>query len=756
LRHFDAKLHVKGESVFTGDIPVPEGTLHAAVFCSPSAHANIVSLDYSEAELLPGVVKIFDSKDIPGENEIGSIAMDEPLLAQETVHFIGEPVAVVLAETKRQAYRAVKSIRMELEELEPVTDPREAAARGDFIVPPGTFSCGSTEKAFRECSFVVEGTAETGGQEHLYLETQRTLCVPGEGGHLRITSSTQSPSYVQKITARVLGIPIHLVQVDVLRLGGAFGGKEDQATPWAVIAALGSCLTGRPVKLVLSRHEDMVNTGKRHPYISDYRIGLDARGTILAWEVDYYQNSGAVSDLSTAILERTLFHCTASYFVPNVAATGYCCRTNLTPNTAFRGFGGPQAMFVIEAAIHKAAGETGIPVEVIQKTNLLRAGDTFPYGMEYTADEVRSSWNLAEKYARTSETRTAIEKFNNTNCYIKKGMSMMPVCFGISFTSTFLNQASALVHVYTDGSVGISTGAVEMGQGVNSRIRQVVSEVFSIPVEGTRVESTNTSRTANTSPTAASSAADMNGNAAAAASREIKGRLLAVAAHELGCRQEDLDLRDSSVWNSDTQTELSWNQLVTKAYMSRTDLSSHGYYATPGICFDKATQKGRVFAYHVAGTAVTEVTVDCLLGTCKIDKVSIVHHGGDLLNPLLDRGQVEGALLQGIGWVTMEEPVWNPESGRLLADSLATYKVPDIHFTPKEVNVVFATGEILPEGTGLKGSKAVGEPPFMYGIGAWFATASAMKEFRPGIPLSYTAPMTPERILVTLTAGIES
>jgi len=755
MTHFDAKLHVKGKSVFTADIPVPEGTLYAAVFVSPCAHGRIQKLDTAKASAAPGVVKVITAEQIPGENEIGNIVMDEPLLAEETVHFIGEPVAVVLAETRLQAYRAVKLISATLHELHPVTDPREAAELGDFIVPPRTFSCGNTKKAFEECSHIVEGTAETGGQEHLYLETQSTLCVPQEGGALHITSSTQSPSYVQKIAARVLGIPIHLIQVDVLRLGGAFGGKEDQATPWAVMAALGSHLTGRPVKLVLARHEDLVNTGKRHPYSYNYRIGLDSQGKILAWEVDYYQNSGAVSDLSTAILERSLFHSTGSYFIPNVVATGYCCRTNLAPNTAFRGFGGPQAMFVMEAAIHHASEETGIPVEKIQKTNLLKPGDTFPCGMKYTTDEVRSSWKLAETFAKTDEKKAAVIEFNNKSRYMKKGISMMPVCFGISFTTTFLNQASALVHVYTDGSVGISTGAVEMGQGVNSRIRQVVCEVFSIPVERTRVESTNTSRTANTSPTAASSAADMNGNAATAACREIKGRLLRVAAAELGCRQEELDMRNSSVWNGEHRTDLTWNKLVTKAYMSRTDLSSHAHYATPGICFDKTTQKGKPFAYHVAGTAVTEVTVDCLLGTYSIDRVSIVHHGGKQLNPLLDRGQVEGALLQGIGWVTMEQLGWNTENGRLLSDSLATYKVPDINFAP-DVDIVFAEGEILPDGVGLKGSKAIGEPPFMYGIGAWFAIADAMQSYRPGISFDYTAPMTPERVLMTLTSGSTS
>ncbi|MCK5842835.1 MAG: molybdopterin-dependent oxidoreductase, partial [Candidatus Sabulitectum sp.] len=509
---------------------------------------------------------------------------------------------------------------------------------------------GNTVSALKECTHIIRGKAETGGQEHLYLETQSALCVPGEGNVLHITSSTQSPSFVQKIAARVLGLPMHMIQVDVPRLGGAFGGKEDQATPWAVIAALGSHLSGRAVRLILKRHEDLVCTGKRHPYSYDFTIGLNDTGKILVWEVDYYQNSGAVSDLSTAILERSLFHATGSYFVPNVLATGYCCRTNLAPNTAFRGFGGPQAMFVMEAAIHKASEETGIPVEVIQQTNLLKPGDFFPYGMRYSCNEVRNSWDLAGKFSGIKESRKSVKKFNRENRYYKKGIAIMPVCFGISFTTTFLNQASALVHVYTDGSVSISTGAVEMGQGVNSRIRQVAAEVFSIPVERTRVESTNTSRTANTSPTAASSGADMNGNAALIACKEIRTRLLEVAADKLDLEKENLCLKDSFVWNRQNRSELSWDQLVAAAYMNRTDLSSHAHYATPGISFDKTTEKGRPFAYHVAGTAVTEVTVDCMLGTYKVDRVSIVHQGGNQLNPLVDRGQVEGALLQGIGW----------------------------------------------------------------------------------------------------------
>jgi xanthine dehydrogenase large subunit len=751
MKHFDALLHVKGKSLFTADIPEPAGTLHAAVFTSPVAHGKIRSLIISRAEALPGVARVITHADIPGMNETGTIILDEPLLAENIVHFIGEPVAVVLAETRRQAYQACRFISAEIEELPAVTDPREAAKLGYLIAPPRTISSGDTGKAFKNCSHVITGTVETGGQEHLYLETQCALCVPGEGGSLHITSSTQGPSYVQKITAGVLGIPIHLVQVDVIRLGGAFGGKEDQATPWAVITALGSYITGRPVKLVLDRTEDMRNTGKRHPYSSDFTIGLNEEGKILAWEVDYYQNSGAASDLSTAILERTLLHCTGSCFIPNVRATGYSCRTNLAPNTAFRGFGAPQAMFVMEAAIHKASLETGVPVDRIHSINLIKHGDRFPYGMEYSCNDSGNSWLRAEELYKVRETREAISSFNQGSRYFKKGLSMMPVCFGIAFTTTFLNQASALVHVYTDGSVGISTGAVEMGQGVNSRIKQVAAGVFSIPEERIRVESTNTARTANTSPTAASSGADLNGNAARLACIEIRERLLETASGLLSCPKEEIQLKNSMVFIGHAPSELSWDTLVLKAYLSRTDLSSHAFYSTPGIHFNKTTEKGKPFSYHVAGTAVTEVTVDCLLGTYKIDRVGIVHPGVRSNNPLIDRGQIEGALLQGIGWVTMEELAWDKNDSRLLSNSLATYKIPDIHFSPGEVSICFAEGEVLEEGVGVQGSKAIGEPPLMYGIGAWFAILEAMRAFNPAVCPGYIAPMTPERVLMALT-----
>ncbi|MCK4806402.1 MAG: molybdopterin-dependent oxidoreductase, partial [Candidatus Aegiribacteria sp.] len=529
MKHQDALLHVKGSSLFIDDFKLQRDLLHAAVLVSPVSHGEIQKLETGKALSIPGVEVVITAKDIPGENQIGNIIMDEPLLAEKEVHFIGEPVAVVLADSPEKARRAVKAIRLEIKKMSSVVDPRVAFKKGMLIAPPRTFSMGSISDAWDRCDCIVQGRADSGGQEHLYLETQGAFAVPMENGCIRITSGTQGPTFVQKIAARVLSVPMHRIEVDVGRLGGAFGGKEDQATPWAVMAALGVQLTGRPVKLVLNRNEDMTWTGKRHPYSSDFRLGLKKDGTMMAWEVTYYQNGGAASDLSTAILERTLFHSTNAYFIPNVKATGICCRTNLPPNTAFRGFGAPQAMYVLESAIYCASRKMGISPHEIQERNLLKKGDRFPFGMAFEGNEIRRSWKKALGMYRAGNNGKRIREFNNSNVMLKKGISFMPVCFGISFTNISMNQANALVHVYTDGSVGISTGAVEMGQGVNTKITQVAARTFGIDLCRIKVETTNTTRAANTSPTAASSAADMNGNAVRIACGNILKRLLTFA-----------------------------------------------------------------------------------------------------------------------------------------------------------------------------------------------------------------------------------
>ena len=547
MKNIDSRTHTRGESVYVDDIPVREDTLHAAVFDAPVAHGTIDRLDLDEAAALPGVVHILTTRDIPGENQIGGIFPDEPLLAKDEVHFHGQPICVVLAETEEIARAATRLIKVEITEKPVITDPRVAREQGELIHPPRTFHLGDPDGAWQECAHIFEGRADSNGQEHLYIETQGAYAYLTENRNVRIYSSTQGPTAVQKTAARVLGVPMHKVEVDVTRLGGGFGGKEDQATPWAVMAALGSWVTRRAVKLVLHRFDDMRMTGKRHPYSSDYRIGLSKDLKILAYEVTFHQNAGAAADLSPAVLERTLFHATNSYYVPNVRATAYSCRTNLPPNTAFRGFGGPQGMFVIESAIAAAAESLGIDAGDIQRRNLLQDGHSFSYGQLAEQCYAEATWHEAEEAFKLSEKREEIARFNAENPLYSKGLALMPICFGISFTKTHMNRAGALVHIYQDGSVGVSTGAVEMGQGVNTKILQVAAATLSISPGRVKIETTNTTRVANTSPTAASAGADLNGKATQKACEALAARLKKHAAAELGVPVGDVMFKDERV-----------------------------------------------------------------------------------------------------------------------------------------------------------------------------------------------------------------
>ncbi|VAW27407.1 Xanthine dehydrogenase, molybdenum binding subunit, partial [hydrothermal vent metagenome] len=623
---------------------------------------------------------------------------------------------------------------------------------GLLLMPPRTFAMGNPEAHWNNCRYLFSGSTEIGGQEHLYIETQGAYCFPMENGSLMVYSSTQSPTAVQRAIAKVLGLSMHNVQVDVTRLGGAFGGKEDQATIWACLASLASHLLQKPVKLVLSRHDDLRMTGKRHPYSSDFKIGLSEELKILAYEVTYYQNGGAVNDLSPAISDRTLFHTTNAYFIPEVKATLYSCKTNLPPNTAFRGFGGPQGMFVIESAIAKAAKELSIPASIIQEKNLLKENDLFYYGQKARQVNIRKSWKAAFREFRVLQKQKEIKTFNQENKLIKKGVALMPVTFGISFTATMLNQARALVHVYTDGSVGVSTGVIEMGQGVNTKMVQVAAKMFGIDAVRIKIESTNTTRVANTSPTAASTGADLNGQALMVACKAIVQRLKKVAADINGKKTGKIELHDEQVFDEGKATGISWDKLITEAYSRRVNLTETGHYATPIIYFDKEKGQGHPFAYHVYGTAVITAKVDCLRGTYEMEEVQIIHDFGKSMNPVIDTGQAEGAVVQGIGYMTMEELAYD-KSGKLLSNSLSTYKVPDIYSLPKVLVIkpLKAAGHKL----AVLRSKAVGEPPLMYGLGAYFAIQNAVRAFNPGFD-AFDAPITPEKVLMGLYGKIKN
>ena len=747
MKNLDSKSHVRGESVYLDDVHLVQGTLFASVYDSPIAHGNLKNVDISSAENSTGVVKVILAKDLVGENQIGGILPDEPLLADKEVHFCGMPIALVLAETEEQARAAAKLITAEIEPLEIITDAREAQAKGELIAPPKHFKLGDSDSAFSECEYYFEGRADVNGQEHLYIETQGAYSVPTEQGGMKIYSSTQGPTAVQRAVSRVTGLPMHQIEVDVTRLGGGFGGKEDQANAWAAFCAVGTQLTKKPVKFALHRMEDMRMTGKRHPYSADYKIGLDKDLKIVAYDVVFYQNAGASCDLSIPVLERTLFHCTNSYFIPNVSATAYSCRTNLPPNTAFRGFGGPQGMFVIESAIAHAADKLNVSQNEIQRKNLITDGDEFPYG-QIAESEAVSSWNQADEKYDFEKLKDEAEEFNKNNKFIKKGVALMPVCFGISFTKTAMNQARSLVHVYTDGSVAVSTGAVEMGQGVNTKIAQVAAKIFSLPIERVKIHTTNTLRIANTSPTAASAAADLNGKATEIACQKILQRLKELAAPLVEAQNSDeVSFKHGFVLRNGEMTDFDWITIVNEAHLNRVSLSEHAHYATPGLSFDWSVAKGHPFAYHVYGTAIVGVTVDCLRGIYEIDFVKACHDFGSSMNTSVDFGQIEGGIVQGLGWMTMEE-IFYDEFGRLRSNALSTYKIPDIYSVPETID--FIPLETERENLAIFNSKAVGEPPLMYGIGAYFAIRDAIKAFNAESSPEFDAPFTPEKVLMNL------
>lgn len=747
MKNIDSYTHLRGESLFVDDLMTRQDALFGLCFDSPKAHGKIKNIDYTKAAALQGVVKIFTYKDVLGVNQIGGIIPDEPLWAEEEVHFWGQPIAFIVAESEAIAKKARALIQIEIEELPVITTAREAKEKGSFINAPRAFNLGNATDAFKNCYYVFEGETFSNGQEHLYLETQGCYVTPLENGSIKITSSTQGPTQVQKTAAKVLGIPMHKIEVDVIRLGGGFGGKEDQATPWAVMAAVAVQHLNRPVKYVLNRHDDLRMTGKRHPYTSFFKIGLTKDLKINAFQVEFLQNSGAAADLSPAIAERTLFHATNSYFIPNVHTTVFSCKTNLPPNTAFRGFGGPQGMFVIESAIAFAADQIGVDKSSIQESNLLAENDRFSYGQIATEVQAKKAWETATKKFNLTALQKEVSDYNLKNHQTKKGISVMPIAFGISFTNTPMNHARALIHIYQDGSVGVSTGAVEMGQSVNTKMLQVAHEILGVSADKVKLETTNTTRVANTSPTAASATADLNGKAVEMACNHLIERLQKIASNMLSKNVKNISFKEDFVFVDGKKTMISWEAVIAQAMLERVALTENAHYATPIIHFDKTKEKGHPFAYHVYGTAITTITLDCLRGTYEIDAVDIVHDFGKSMNLGIDIGQVEGALAQGIGWMTMEEIAYNAD-GKLLSNALSTYKVPDIFSAAKKVAVIPLETEGNP--MAIKKSKAVGEPPLMYGIGTYFAIQHAVKAFNKNHKLQFNAPFTPEKVLLSL------
>ncbi len=743
----DSELHAMGQAQFADDLDWPTVTLHAFPVVSRKPHARIVKLDWCRALALDGVAAVLTASDIPGSNQIGNVEPEERIFAESEVCYQGQPIALIVARSAELARQAAALCEVTYERLEAVYDAREAAKRHFVIGQERCFTLGDVDAAWAGCADIVCGRADTGAQEHVYLETQTAIALPYENGQLKVISATQSPGMVQRIIARVLNCPMTAVEVDVVRLGGGFGGKEEQATVWAVMAALAASRLRQPVKIHLSREEDMRFTGKRHPYSADFKLGLSSDGKILAYQVQFYQNAGAHADLSPAILERSLFHAGSAYFIPNLRATAVSCRTNLPPNTAFRGFGAPQAMFVLEAAIYQAAERMGRDPVWLQSRNLLQEGECFPYGMNVENCNLSRCYLQLQKNFAIEQRRQQIEHFNADNELQKKALALMPIAFGIAFTARFLNQADALVKIYGDGSVGVSTGAVEMGQGVKRKLAKVAAQTLGISEGRVKIDSTNTWRIANMSPTAASTGSDLNGQATRLACGQLKGRLIEVASRMLRLADSSaIQLKQERIEVNGQDTGLNWEKLVTEAYLARCGLSAQVHYATPDLSFDRERECGKPFAYHVYGVAMVEATVDCLRGRYRVDKVEIVHDVGQSLCSQVDLGQIEGAVVQGLGWMTMEEVVYD-EEGRLMTADLTRYKIPDIYSAP-EIEVEFLTDSV--NAAGLLQSKAVGEPPFMYAIGGYFAICKAIKAFNPDYSPDFSAPLTPEKVLLAL------
>jgi len=749
--HINGKLHVCGSSAFIADEPPQKGMLHAKFLFSPVAHARIKRLDLSKAKSFPGVHAVISYNDIPGENMIGHVLPDEPLFPDKTIMYCGQVLAMVLSEDESIAEAAVKLIDFEYEELEPILTIDEADRKQEWYIPERKIERGQVEQALKKSAHRLQGTCISGGQEHFYMESQRARAIPVDHDLIHIYSATQSTMEVQEIAARVLGIPVHRVIVEVFRLGGAFGGKERAATIWAVLAGLGAYLTQRAVQVKLSRDEDMHYTGKRHPFQSDWQIGFDDEGRISAWDILLRSNGGAYVDLSIAILERAMFHADNIYYIPNVRIRGRACRTNLPPNTAFRGFGGPQAIFVIESAIEKIAAHLGKDPLEIRKLNAYHNGDVAPYGQKIKEASAAGILDQAASDSNYEKLKASVASFNQNHRYRKQGLGIVPVKFGISFTTAFLNQGSAMIWVYIDGSVSVSCGGVEMGQELNTKVAIVVSKVLGVDPQRIRVESANTQRIGNASPTAASTGSDINGNAARIAAEKIRSKLrqaaLMLIKERYNIIPDELIFDHNKIFPVGFPNHsISFADSVKRAYHERMPLGAYGYYATPDLFFDSELGEGRPFHYFVYGAAISRVEIDMLSGEHRVLSTHIVHENGKSLHPEIDKGQIIGAFIQGMGWCTMEELIVDVK-GQYQSGNPSTYKIPGIRDLPAQLELRMLQSRSSE--ASVFGSKAVGEPPFIYGLSVFFALQNAIQSVKPEAELSF--PATNEAIISALS-----
>ena len=746
VKHDSADKHVSGEAIYIDDRLEFPNQLHVYARLSDRAHARIVRVDVSPCYAFEGVRIAITHGDIPGLKDIGPLLPGDPLLAIDTVEFVGQPVIAVAARDLETARKAAMAAIIEYEDLEPVLDVVQAYRNKHFVLDSHTHQRGDSATALASAPHRLQGTLHIGGQEHFYLETQISSVMPTEDGGMIVYCSTQNPTEVQKLVAEVLDVSMNKVVVDMRRMGGGFGGKETQAASPACLCAVIARLTGQPTKMRLPRMEDMMMTGKRHPFYVEYDVGFDSDGRLQGIQLDLAGNCGYSPDLSASIVDRAMFHADNAYCLGDATINGHRCKTNTASNTAYRGFGGPQGMVAIEEVMDVIARHLGKDPLAVRKANYYGKTErnvthyyqTVEHNMleEMTA-ELEQSCDYVER-------RKAIQAYNASSPVLKKGLALTPVKFGISFTASFLNQAGALIHIYTDGSIHLNHGGTEMGQGLNVKVAQVVAEVFQVDIDRVQITATSTDKVPNTSPTAASSGADLNGKAAQNAAEILKQRLVEFAAKHYQCDESRVEFRNGHVRVGDQV--ISFDTLAQQAWMGQVSLSSTGYYKTPKIFYDRSQARGRPFYYFAFGAACTEVLVDTLTGEYKMLRTDILHDVGASLNPAIDIGQVEGGYIQGMGWLTTEELVWN-DKGKLMTNGPVGYKIPAVADMPADLRVKLVENRKNPEDTVFH-SKAVGEPPFMLGIAAWCAIKDAVASLgdyrhQPRID----APATPERVL---------
>lgn len=744
LPHDSAHLHVSGTAAYTDDLAEPRNLLHVAVGLSDRAHARIRSIDLSSVYETLGVADVCLAEDISGENNCGPVVKDEPILATHVVEFAGQPIFAVAADTVVAARKAARLAKIEYEDLKHIVDPASAVELGSFVLPTETITRGDLDGALNASPYRIDGRLVLGGQEQFYLEGQIAMVLPQEDGGLLVYSSTQHPDEVQHLVARATGLSAKDVVCICRRMGGAFGGKETQAATVACIAAVMTIKTGRACKLRLDRDVDMVMTGKRHDFVIDYDAGFDETGRILGVEFTLASRCGISADLSGPVNDRAMFHCDNAYFLKNVRIVSHRCKTNTVSNTAFRGFGGPQGMYAIEYVVDDIARTLGLDPLAVRRRNFYGIGerDVTHYGQKIEDNVIGDIVDQLEAEADYIERRSEIRGFNASSGVLKRGIALTPVKFGISFTTTHLNQAGALIHVYKDGTVHLNHGGTEMGQGLFIKVAQVVADELGVGIERIRMNAADTSKIPNASATAASSGSDINGMAAKLAAAKIRTRLREFAANQFGVPEHRVEFRDNVVF-AGTRT-VGFSELVELAWLDRVKLWASGFYRTPKIHYDRKTFSGRPFFYFAYGAAVSEVVVDTLTGEYRTLRVDILHDCGNSLNPAVDLGQIEGGFVQGAGWLTSEELCWN-ESGELMTHAPSTYKIPACSDLAPDFRVRFLNNAANREDTVYR-SKAVGEPPLMLAISVFHAIRDAIaSETRP-LP-KLPAPATPEAVL---------